>query len=204
MCRQTPCRGAPVSPDDASAPRLRRPPIHRRSGSIGEGGGANGASCGCSLSSPSPVSPASSPFGASGGGLSTHAGTIGIPEPGPLLDCEVPIPPPFLDRCLHRPSDIALLSCLKNAQRPWLIADLGNDIGLNLRRRPILEKCCQARSLRRICFRHCQTRLKDRGNTPFLLLARTVEETIHDHGRLGAWQDRKALDRKSTRLNSSH
>src|SRR5690606_14720072 len=100
----------------------------------------------------SPLSPAPSPAAlpSDGTGSGTHGGTIGTFEGDPKLDCDVPILLLPSNSRFHRPADIHLAPGTKDIGRPWLVADLGHDAGLDLHGRPLPQKGRQPRALDRI------------------------------------------------------
>src|SRR5919108_4321355 len=85
----------------ANFPNERRAPENRPLGATGPGGGGAGRDlAGAASWSPCGGVPMGGVGGTSASG--TQGGTIGTPPPGPLLDEDVPIFPPRLDRVLHR------------------------------------------------------------------------------------------------------
>lgn len=102
----------------------------------------------------------------------THGGTIGTPEGEPLLDCDVPISLPCLDRILYRLAYLVVVDPGgKNWLGPWLIANFWNYVGFDLYGWSVLQKCSEPLSLWSICLRYGHTCIENRRCSPFLLLA---------------------------------
>jgi hypothetical protein len=105
----------------------------------------------------------------------TQGGISGTPEPGPELDCDVPIFAPSLNGRLDARRYAAILPGLEDAGSPRLIAYFWYDIWLDLCRGPLAKKRRESRALWRVGFGDEKTSFNYCWNTPSLFLAGAIE-----------------------------
>ena len=76
-----------------------------------------------------------------------------------------------MECCIYFPA-------VEHSARPRFIANLGDDVRLDLHGRPIGEERCQPCALRRIGIGDDETGFKDRRHTPLLSLACPIKQTV--------------------------